>query len=178
MVVEMELQQLKAISFWVLVLLSGMGWKMRVKVKVGRDGRPKIVVVKNLEMNWKCKNPYVPLSKCEMPLRGDGVLASWVLKVTDGGGGRGFLGGAGKGCSLAESKDDLGVKLLQSTFPTAHHIPDFSREHLRTALMNIKIKDMPKAGRNVSVNMGTSKHSRPGKSPGYLLVEVGERPAL
>lgn len=44
-------------------------------MKVGRDGRPKIVAVKNLEMNWKCKNPSGPLSKCEMPLRGDGAPA-------------------------------------------------------------------------------------------------------
>lgn len=70
----------------------------------------------------------------------------------------------GEAVSLAESnwKGALGVKLLPSTFPTAYHIPDFSREHLRTALINIKTKDMPKEGRKV--NVGTSKH--PGPEPG------------
>lgn len=77
-------------------------------------------------------------------------------------GGR-LLGSAGRDCSLAESKGALGVKLLQSTFPIAYHVPDLSREHLRTALINIKTKDTPKEGR--SVNVGTSKRPRPGPGP-------------
>lgn len=55
MVIEMELHQPKPISLWVWALLSGMGWNVWVKVKFGRDERPKIVIVKSLEMNWKFK---------------------------------------------------------------------------------------------------------------------------
>lgn len=74
-------------------------------------------------------------------------------------------GSAGRGCSLAESnwKGALGVKVLPSTFPTAYHAPDFSREHLRTAFMNIKTKDIPNEGRKV--NVGTSTHPGPGSGP-------------
>lgn len=52
-VIEMEFHQPRPISFWVVALLSGMGWNVWVKVKLGRDERPKIARVKSLEMNWR-----------------------------------------------------------------------------------------------------------------------------
>lgn len=85
-------------------------------------------------------------------------------------------GRAGRSCSLAESnwKGALGVKLPPSTFPTAYHIPDFFREHLRTALINIKTKDMPKEGRKV--NVGTSNHPEPEPGPEVPLSRGRRKP--
>lgn len=103
------------------------------------------------------QNPNGPLSKCEMPLRSDGAPAHWTLWVLGGPPGSG-----GRSPSLAESnwKGVLEVKLLPSTFPTAYYVPDFSREHLRATLINIKTKGMPEEGRKVSV--ATSKYPETG----------------